>query len=381
MSSDDQQSSDRHRVSCDRSDENPGTEVDYNVLLTDEWLHQHVFRFIQSISDHCQQVSVAIIGLDGSKSRADNRVEQQRLLDEIHAKVSCRMADEDYRGKNIRLYSDHFSQAIHFDDENMSSSVIEKLELIAQQWNQVHCKHKRLAVKRTLGLMALDSLVVDDQWCSAHFERAKASFSLPPMDDNADEHDRLIKNEIQQMNLHDCLEYLRLTGDLIYGGSVPTGMIIVRPYYLFNQILSRTLFRPRLDQWLDYDENIVFHFTGYYPTRKSFEVDRQRLLTRGECTWKMLNVLFFEQNNHSTSLSEEYIIDCCRLMQQLQLGFVNESNTDCKIDQQACSRKRQLCSRSRVHHGDLRLPLVHARTIARDRLRYVFPITRTNASA
>ena len=77
----------------------------------------------------------------------------------------------------------------------------------------------------------------------------------------------------------------------------------------------------------------------------------------------MLNVLFFEQNNHSTSLSEDDIIDYCRLMQQLHLGYVNESNLECKRDQQVCSSKRPLCSRSGIYHGDLRLSLAHARAI------------------
>jgi hypothetical protein len=71
---------------------------------------------------------------------------------------------------------------------------------------------------------------------------------------------------------------------------------------------------------------MVFRFSGYYSSEKLFNIDRQRLLTRGEFTWNMLNVLFYEQNNNNISLTEQNLLDYCRLMERLYLGYVNESN-------------------------------------------------------
>ena len=75
---------------------------------------------------------------------------------------------------------------------------------------------------------------------------------------------------------------------------------------------------------------MVFRFSGYYPTQDQFEIDRERVLNRGEFTWRMLNVLFYEQNNTTIGLTERNILDYCQLMERLYLGFINQSNTNRK---------------------------------------------------
>ena len=138
------------------------------------------------------------------------------------------------------------------------------------------------------------------------------------------------------MSLISCLDYLKLTGDIICFGQIPQMTIVIKPYYILNNILCRTIFRPHIDQWLNYDDNMVFRFSGYYRTSELFDIDRERLLTRGEFTWNMLNVLFFEQNNDNRSLVEQAIIDHCRLMEYLYLGYINESNLNCKYEYFFC---------------------------------------------
>ena len=75
---------------------------------------------------------------------------------------------------------------------------------------------------------------------------------------------------------------------------------------------------------------MVFRFSGYYPTQELFDIDRQRLLTRGEFTWKMLMFYFMNKIIIIISLTEQNIIDYCRLMEDLYLGYLNESNLNCK---------------------------------------------------
>jgi hypothetical protein len=207
----------------------------------------------------------------------------------------------------------------------MSEDIIEILEIIAQQWNIKHYKRKREVLKRRLGFIEQDSLTIDYETCLKRFEQSTSSF-----DDDDEENEQSLENEINQMNLNDCLIYLTLTGDIICFGPTYQSIILLKPYYLLNNILSRTIFRPHIEQWLNYDENMLFRFSGYYRTEDLFNIDRQCLLTRGEYTWKMLTTLFFAQNNDNQSVLERTIIDYCRLMECLHLGYVNESNLDRK---------------------------------------------------
>jgi hypothetical protein len=128
------------------------------------------------------------------------------------------------------------------------------------------------------------------------------------------------------MSFDEHLDYLKLIGDILCFGQKPHITIFIKPYYYLNEILSKTIFRPHIDQWLNYEDNMVFRFSGYYSSETLFNIDRQRLLTRGEFTWNMLNVLFYEQNNNNITLTEQNILDYCRLMERLYLGYVNESN-------------------------------------------------------
>jgi hypothetical protein len=300
--------------------------IDYDALLTDEWLYNHIFRYIESISDHCQQASIAIVGLIMNCQIGSND-QQQQLLDEIHSKINMFLTDEENQRENINLYSEFFPEPIHLDEVEISEKVIEKLEMIAQQWNIQHHKQKRQVLKRRLGFLESDSIIINYDTCLQRFEQQNFSSD----DDNeAEENNELLENEINQMTLDACLDYLKLTGDILCFGQTPHITILIKPYHLLNNILSRTIFRPHINQWLNYDDNMVFHFSGYYPTQELFDIDRQRLLTRGEYTWNMLNVLFFEQNNDKQSLNEQTIIAYCNLMEHLYLGYLNESNLNCK---------------------------------------------------
>jgi Leucine-rich repeat (LRR) protein len=309
--------------------ENQISIIDYDILLTNDWLYHHIFRYIESIADHCHRAFIAIVGLILNDEKKFNDDQQQELLDEIHSRINMFITNEEYQRKNIILYSEFFPEPIHLDDENMSEDIIEILEIIAQQWNMKHHKQKRQILKQQLGFNEQDSLIIDYETCLKYFKQTISSF---------DEDQELLKNEINQMNLDDCLTYLTLTGDII---TFNQSTILLKPYYLLNTILSRTIFRPHIEQWLNYDENLLFHFSGYYPTEELFNIDRQCLLTRGEYTWKMLTILFFAQNNNNESVLEQTIIDYCRLMECLHLGYVIESNLNCK------KKKRFFCSFSR----------------------------------
>lgn len=346
--------------------------LDFDTLLTNDWLYYSIFRYIESISDHCHHASVAIVGLI-CHSQKDATDQLQQFLDEIHSKINMFLTDEEYQRKNVTLYSEFFPEPIHLDDENMSGSVIEIIETIAQQWNIKHHKQKRQVLKRRLGFMEQDSLLIDYETCSQRFEQRS-----PSVDEEVENH-KLLENEITQMTLDDCLDYLTLTGDIICVGQASQPTILLKPYYLLNDILSRTIFRPRMDQWLNYDENMLFRFSGYYRSEELFNIDRQRLLTRGEFTWKMLSMLFFEQNNASLSLTEQQIIDYCRLMERLYLGFLNESNLSCKRGELLSQNFTSELFRSRIHDNLFRLSLAAARDIVRDELLRVFQISGTNA--
>ena len=295
--------------------------IDYDTLLTDDWLYHSIFRYIESMSDHCHQVSIAIVGLMSTNSATD---QIQQLLDEIHSRINMFLTDEQQQRKNVVVYSEFFPEPIDFNEENMSDRFIEILENIAQQWNIQHHKQKRLVLKQRLGLFERDSLLINYQ----QFEQAHSSLIEQQQQQHIDNETPIppsLQTELTRMTFNDCLTYLTLTGDILclYQTSPPT--ILLKPSFLFNQILTRTIFRPRMNQWLNYEENMVFHFTGHYPNQEVFNLDRERLLTRGEFTWSMLNVLFFEQNP-----SQATIVDYCQLMERLSLGFLNQSNLNCR---------------------------------------------------
>jgi hypothetical protein len=297
--------------------------------LTKEWLYSNIIRYLESLSDHCQKACIAIIGLvDNSQITLNNQQQQQQLFDEIHAKVNAFLLAAGNQRKNIKLYSEFFPKPIRLDDVQMSSLVIEQLETIAQQWNIVHHKQKRQFVKQRLSFLQRDALIIDYPTCVKRFKQQKqiSSSVSEDEDDNIEENTEIFDEELNLMSLDQCLDYLKLIGDILYFGQKPHRSILIKPYHILNKILASSLFRPQIEQWLNYDDNMVFRFSGFYPSQKLFDFDRQRLLTRGEFTWKMLNVLFYEQNNNNISLTEQNILNYCRLMERLYLGYLNESN-------------------------------------------------------
>lgn len=308
------------------SSENQIPTIDYDALLTSDWLYYYIYRYIESISDHCEQVSIAIIGLIFDSQIGSND-QQQQLLNEINSKVNEFLNNEEYQRKNIHLYSDIFSEPIYLDDDDMTDEVIEKFEIIAQQCNIKHHKQKRQILKQRLGFFEEDSLIIDYESFLKRFEESNSSYDDEDIDDD---NQKLLENEVNSMNFDECIDYLKLTGDIICYGQKSQLTIFLKPFYLLNNILSRTIFRPHIDQWLNYDENMIFRFSGYYRTQELFDIDRERLLTRGEFTWYMLNVLFCEQNINNQSLIEENIIDYCHLMEYLYLGYLNEPNINRK---------------------------------------------------
>lgn len=292
--------------------------IDYETLLNDDWLYHSIVRYVQSIADQSHQVSIAIVGLISHCSR-ESTEQVQELLDEIHSKVNMFFTNDESRRTNVIFYSEFFPEPIDFSDENISDYIIEVFETIAQQWNIQHHKHKRQILKQRLQLFEHNSLLIDYQT----FEQSHSLLSQTP--DDTTPIPPSLETELTRMTLNDCLTYLTLTGDILclYQTTPPT--ILLKPCFLLNNILSRTIFRPRMEQWLNYEENLIFHFTGYYHNEDLFKLDRKRLLTRGEFTWSMLSVLFFEQN-----LSDQTIIEYCQLMERLSLGFLTPSNLNCK---------------------------------------------------
>jgi len=242
--------------------------------------------------------------------------------------VKAFLLDAGNQRANINLYSEFFPEPIHLDDEQMSSQVIEQLEIIAQQWNIVHHKQKRQYVKQRFDFIQQDALIIDYDTCLEYFEEHNQF--LPENNEEIEENKQIVEEELNQMSFDDYLNYLKLIGDILCFGQKPDTIILLKPYYFLNEILSTTLFRPHIDQWLNYEDNMIFHFSGYYLTQKLFDIDRERLLMRGEFTWKMLNALFYEHNDDNISLTEENILDYCHLMERLYLGYVNGSNLNCK---------------------------------------------------
>ncbi|CAF1183875.1 unnamed protein product [Rotaria sordida] len=308
-------------------DENSLTIINFDALLTNDWLYYHIFRYLESISDHCQQVSITILGLIDDSQLTSNDRQQQQLLDEIRSKVNAFLIDEGDQRENIKFYSEYFLEPIHINDDQISSLIIEQLETITQQWNIVHHKQKRQLIKQRFAFLKHDALIINYDTCLKRFEQQKqVPLILSDNDDEIEENKQLIEEELNSMSFDECLDYLKLIGDMFCFGQKSHMRILIKPYHLLNKILSNTLFRPNIDQWLNYDDNMVFRFSGYYPSEKLFDIDRQRLLTRGEFTWNMLNVLFYEQNNNNISLTEQKIFDYCYLMERLYLGYLNQSN-------------------------------------------------------
>ena len=64
-------------------DESSINIFDYDKLLTSQWFEHHIFRFIQMISDHCRQASIAVVGLlmKNENFFFDDQAEQ--ILDDI----------------------------------------------------------------------------------------------------------------------------------------------------------------------------------------------------------------------------------------------------------------------------------------------------------
>ena len=333
--------------------------IDYESLLTLDWLYFYIFRYIESIADHCQQASIAVVGLISSCQLNGSNEYHQQLLDEIHSRVNMFLTNDDYQRKNIRLYSDYFPEPIYFDNEQISKDLIEKFELIAQKWNLKYPKQLNSILKQNLRFFRENTIFIDYETCLKSFEEMKSTFNI-------------------QMTFDQCLEYLKLLGDILY---FPQRSILVKPYFLFNNVLSRTIFRPDIDRWLNYDENLLFRFTGYYPTIELFEIDRERLLNRGEFTWNMLNVLFFEQNKSDRCLIDKHILYYCEIMEHLSLGFIHPANLNCKLSNEKEFLFNVFRFRSRIYQSVFRLSVVIKRKTNIDYgFQRIFSRTRTKTN-
>ena len=203
--------------------------------------------------------------------------------------------------------------------------MIKQLETIARQCNNIHHKKKRYFMKKRFNFLPHDTLIIDYNICLNDFKETSQDSSMLFEDDETEENKKLIEKEIYSMSFDEYLNYLKLIGDICCFGPKAHMKILLKPYYLLNRILSTTLFRPHIDQWLNYENNIILRFSGYYPSQDLFDIDRKRLLMRGEFTWNMLCILVHEQNNHFN------IFDYCHLLEQLHLGYLNQSNLNCKI--------------------------------------------------
>lgn len=237
---------------------------------------------------------------------------------------------EDQR-KHIKFYSDYFLEPVQINDEEIVASLIEQLETIGQQWNIVHHKQKRDYVKENFAFFEPNDLLIDYETCLNYFEQQKENSSTVSQDEeNKTEENKELRDEVNAMSFDECLDYLKIIGEIFCFGEKFHMRLLVRPYFLLNGLLSNTIFRPNIDHWLNYDHNMVFRFSGFYPSQTLFDIDRERLLTRGEFTWRMLNVLFYEQNNNNVGITERDIFENCRLMERLFLGYLNRANLNCK---------------------------------------------------
>ncbi|UJR28508.1 hypothetical protein I4U23_009746 [Adineta vaga] len=277
------------------------------------------------LSDLCERVGIAIIGLIDNSHMSLLVSNEQTLLDEIHSQTNTFLSDMKGQYENMNLYSHCFSTPIQFNNPDILSTFIQQLETIAQQWNFRHHKYKQQLVQQRLGFYQQNTFVFNYETCFKHFEERNLSASIvfnENMDGDAIEINQLImQDEINQMSFDECLNYLKLLGDILHFGPQPHSIIILKPDYLINKIFAHTLFRPHLDRWLNYHTNVVFQFSGYYSSEELFEIDRQRLITRGEFTWRMLKVLFYERTSNNIEINELSIVDYCRLMQRLSWLF------------------------------------------------------------
>lgn len=322
-------------------------------MLNENWLDDHLFRYFESLSNHNERLSLAIVGLlDRTKIDWNNSLLYQTILDQIHIKVHEFLTNSKYPRTHVRLYSDLFPTPLFLDDETMSTNVIEQFEYVARQWNFVHHKDKKLQLRQRFAFVPSESIIVDHDACLKRFELEKNSaakkkqtdhrtvteFTAATVVDDEDEDEdmgenyQLLVKELDAMTFDQCLDYFQLVGDIQCFGSKSQMILIFKPYYLLNQILAKTIFRPNMEQWLNFDLNHVFRFSGFYLTEEQFKIDCERMFTRGEFTWNMLNVLFYEQNLDPVSLNEQNLIDYCRLMEKLQLGFLNQTNMYCEFD-------------------------------------------------
>ncbi|CAF0995620.1 unnamed protein product [Adineta ricciae] len=296
------------------NNESHTASIDSTELLSKDWLQKHIFRYLESLSSHGKYVSVAVIGLIDDSKLVLPMFHAQTLLREIQSRVNTFLL-----GANVNHYSRFFPLPIDFKEKTMLTSFLQQLERIAQQRNVRHHKHKQQLIKQRLGLHQQRALVMNYETCFRSFQERNLTSSIATDANEAQE-------EINQMSFDECLNYLKLTGDILCVGKTPHSILILQPDYLLNKIFAHTLFRPDLDCWLNYRKNPIFQFSGYYSSEELFAKDRQRLRTNGEFSWRLLKILFYELTANNINVNELSIIEYCRLMERLQLGYLIESS-------------------------------------------------------
>ncbi|CAF4846307.1 unnamed protein product, partial [Rotaria socialis] len=103
-----------------------------------------------------------------------------------------------------------------------SHQVIEILEIIAEQWNIKHHKQKRQLLKRRLGLVESNSIIIDYDTCLNQFQQQ----TIPPLSEN--ENRTPVEEEINQMTFEQCLDYLKVLGDILVFEQRSSRTIIVK---------------------------------------------------------------------------------------------------------------------------------------------------------
>ncbi|CAF1636368.1 unnamed protein product, partial [Didymodactylos carnosus] len=280
-------------------------------------------RYIESISNHCGQIHLAIIGLIYETTTTTYNKEQvKRLFDSVQNKTEMYLLEHYDDSQNmVEFYSNYF-QPIYFNDSpSITNDLIIQLEIIAKKWNNIHEKNKRLNFKRKLNIFNQKNIIIDYNHCRKKFDNKyiqvvdnKTSFDEDEQSSEDIDKENDEENELDPIEFDSCLEFLRLTGDIVWIDKQKQlrNFIIIKPHLLFNIITS--FLRSNFHQWLNYEENVLFHYSGYFLTKNSFENDKERLLVNGEYTWKMLNVLLID-----FCLNEQQIIEYCLLMERLYM--------------------------------------------------------------
>ncbi|CAF0988858.1 unnamed protein product [Didymodactylos carnosus] len=200
-------------------------ETYFDTLITNDWLKNNITRYIESISNHCGQIHLAIIGLIYETTTTTYNKEQvKRLFDSVQNKTEMYLLEHYDDSQNmVEFYSNYF-QPIYFNDSpSITNDLIIQLEIIAKKWNNIHEKNKRLNFKRKLNIFNQKNIIIDYNHCRKKFDNKyiqvvdnKTSFDEDEQSSEDIDKENDEENESDPIEFDSCLEFLRLTGDIVW---------------------------------------------------------------------------------------------------------------------------------------------------------------------